>query len=71
MLDPSLGLDLEQLRARLRRFSDAELLRFGKAARYMCSPEAQPFGGKQPPDRVFIVQLEEARAEWRRRRGVS
>jgi hypothetical protein len=33
-------LDLETLRARLRRMSDRELLRFGRFARYMCSPEA-------------------------------
>jgi hypothetical protein len=29
-------LDLEALRARLRRMSEKELLRFGQAARYMC-----------------------------------
>jgi hypothetical protein len=33
-------LDLEQLRARLRKVSDAELLRFEQAAKYRCSPEA-------------------------------
>ena len=33
-------LDLEALRARLRRMSDRVLLRFGRAARYMCSPAA-------------------------------
>jgi hypothetical protein len=59
---------LEQLRDRLKRFSDQELVRFGKASRYMCSPEAQPFGGKQPPDPVFVVQLKEAWEEWRRRK---
>ena len=31
------GLDLEALRARLRRMSDDALNRFGQAARYMCS----------------------------------
>jgi hypothetical protein len=31
-------IDLESLRNRLRRMSDAELLRFGKAAAYMASP---------------------------------
>jgi hypothetical protein len=36
-------LDLEQLRQRLRKMNDAELLRFGQAAKYMCSPE-RPFG---------------------------
>ena len=34
------GLDLEALHTRLRRMSDRELVRFGQAARYMCSPEA-------------------------------
>ena len=33
-------LDLGALRARLRRMSDRDLLRFGRAARYMCSPVA-------------------------------
>jgi hypothetical protein len=31
-------LELEALRARLQRMSDRELLRFGRAARYLCSP---------------------------------
>jgi hypothetical protein len=30
------GIDLEELRARLRKMSDEELIRFGKAARFMC-----------------------------------
>jgi hypothetical protein len=34
------GLNLEALRARLQRMSDRDLLRFGRAARYMCSPPA-------------------------------
>jgi hypothetical protein len=46
--------------------SDEELLEFGKAARYMVSPKANM--GKPPlPD--FVLQLDEARAEWRRRRA--
>jgi hypothetical protein len=57
-------LDLEALRARLRRMSDRELLRFGQAARYMCSPAANL--GKRPR-RVFVIQLREAVEEWRRR----
>jgi hypothetical protein len=57
-------LNLEALRARLRRMSDRELLRFGKSARYMCSPEANL--GKAPR-RVFVIQLREAMEEWRRR----
>jgi hypothetical protein len=59
------GVDLEQLRARLRKMTDADLLRFGKAGKYMCSPEANM--GK-PPRKAFVIQLEEARQEWKRRR---
>jgi len=51
--------ELEQLRARLRKMSDGELIRFGKAARSLCrDPKC--------PD-TFKRQLQEARAEWRRR----
>jgi hypothetical protein len=57
--------DLKSLRARLRNMSDAELLQFGRAARYMCSPKANM--GKAPLD-AFVVQLNEARAEWKRRK---
>ena len=57
-------LDLEALRARLRRMSDKELLRFGKSARYMCSPEAN-FGNE--PRQAFVIQLWEAEKEWRLR----
>jgi hypothetical protein len=55
--------ELEQLRARLAKMSDAELRRFGKAARDCCRPV---FG--EPPRKPFLVQLEEARAEYRRRK---
>ena len=57
-------LDVDALRARLRKMSDEELREFGKAARYMVSPTANM--GK-PPLPTFVLQLEEARAEWRRR----
>jgi hypothetical protein len=58
------SLDLDGLRTRLRKMSDEELREFGKAAKYMVSPKANM--GKPPlPD--FVPQLEEARAEWRRR----
>ena len=62
------GLDLEALRARLRRMSDRELLRFGKSLRYMCSPEAN-LG--QEPRQVFVIQLREAENEWRHRQRAS
>jgi hypothetical protein len=32
--------DMESLRSRLRSMDDAELLRFGQAAKYMCSSYA-------------------------------
>jgi hypothetical protein len=56
--------DIEDLRTRLRKMSDEELRNFGKAARQMVSPGANM--GK-PPLQTFVLQLEEARAEWRRR----
>jgi hypothetical protein len=57
-------LNVDELRTRLRKMSDEELRKFGKAARYMVSPAANM--GK-PPLPAFVLQLEEARAEWRRR----
>lgn len=57
-------IDLEVLRTRLQKMSDADLLRFGKAARNLCSPEANL--GKSPR-KAFVIQLREARAEWKRR----
>ena len=64
MFDPSTGLDLNHLRAMLAKMDDVELERFGRSAAYMCSPAAN-LG--QPPRLVFVLQLEEACAEWRRR----
>jgi hypothetical protein len=57
-------LDVDALRLRLQRMSDKQLVKFGKAARFMCSPKAN-LG--QPPREAFVIQLKEARAEWRRR----
>jgi hypothetical protein len=58
------AIDLDALRARLARMTDVTLERFGRAAAYMCSPEANM---GQPPREAFLVQLREAREEWRRR----
>ena len=58
-------VDLEDLRARLRKMTAAELLAFGKSARYMCSPMANL--GKLPR-KAFVLQLTEAREEWKRRK---
>lgn len=62
------AIDLDELRARLRKMSDGNLTAFGKAARYMCSPMANL--GK-PPREAFLIQLREARVEWRRRQGAK
>jgi hypothetical protein len=59
-------LDPDELRERLARMSDRALLEFGRAAAYMCTPYANL--GK-PPRKPFVMQLEAARAEWRRRHG--
>jgi hypothetical protein len=58
------AFDVEAVRSRLRKMNDAELLSFGQAAKFMCSPRANI--GKPPRDE-FVIQLKEARAEWRRR----
>ena len=63
-LASNVPIDLDQPRDRLRKMTNAQPLEFGKAARYMCSPEANI--GK-PPREEFVIQLAEARAEWRRR----
>jgi hypothetical protein len=55
---------VEEIREYIRKLSDEDLLRYGRAARYMTTPEATR--GK-PPRQVFLVQLEECRAEWKRR----
>jgi hypothetical protein len=57
-------IDLDGLRTRLRKMNHQELLRFGQAAKNMCSPDG--YIG-QWPRQVFVVQLEEARKEWKRR----
>jgi hypothetical protein len=64
-LTSSDALNVPELRQRLRNMTDTELLRFGQAAKYMCSPEAS-FG--HAPRRTYVVQLQEARAEWKRRK---
>ena len=62
------ALDIQDLRERLQKMNDAELRRFGQAARFMCSPKANM---GQPPRQNFVIklviQLVEALAEWLRR----
>jgi hypothetical protein len=56
--------DVEALRQRFVQMTDAQLKRFGEAARYMCSP---PANRGKPPREEFVIQLREARLECRRR----
>ena len=57
-------IELEHLRQRLRRMSDVEVLLFGETC-------AQKWALKktsgESADRVLKVQIEETRAEWKRR----
>ena len=52
----------EELRKRLREMSNLELRSFGERARQLSEPKMN-FGATQP----HVIELEEARAEWRRR----
>jgi hypothetical protein len=61
-------IDLGALRSRLEAMDSAALMRFGQAAAFMCSPRANM--GKEPRE-AFVVQLQEAREEWRRRQTAS
>jgi hypothetical protein len=54
---------IEQIRERIRKMSDAELRKFGRAAQDSSDPKKN-FGTRNP---AFKIQLDEARAEWRRR----
>ena len=57
--------DEEKERERLRKMSDEELIREGRAARYMCSP-ATNFG--KPARDVYVIALRLCKEEYRRRR---
>ena len=58
--------NVDELRERLQKMSDVELRKFGQAAQHRVSPKAD-LG--QPPREVFVIQLEEARKEWKRRKS--
>jgi hypothetical protein len=58
--------NVDELRERLQKMSDVELRKFGQAAQHMVSPKANP---GQPPPEVFVIQLDEARKEWKRRKS--
>ena len=57
-------IDVKAAREGLQKMSDEQLVNFGKAAAYMCSPKAN-LG--HAPREEFVIQLKEARTEWRRR----
>jgi hypothetical protein len=54
---------IEQIRERIRKMSDAELRKFGRDAQDSSDPKKN-FGPRNP---AFKIQVDEARAEWRRR----
>lgn len=54
-------VQIRKLRERLRRMSDEELIKFGKMVRGLSAPRVSV-----TPD-PWKAQLQEARAEWRRR----
>jgi hypothetical protein len=58
---------IEQIRERLRKMTDKELREYGRASAHMADPRKNH--GKPNPS--FQVQLDEARAEWRRRHPKS
>jgi hypothetical protein len=58
-------INLEGIRAQLRSMNEDALLRYGRSASYMASPQASH--GRKPLE-AFVVKRREARAEWRRRR---
>ena len=51
-------LDVETFRKRLAKFTDAELIEYGKSARYMCTSDAHL--GKPPRDSDW-TQLRDAK----------
>jgi hypothetical protein len=55
--------DIAQIRERLRKMSDLELRKYGRAAADMANPKKN-YGKPNP---AFQIQLDEARGEWRRR----
>ncbi len=57
---------IDALRIKLRAMTDAELIAFGKETRALVYPLTYGPDGK-PSVSAFSIQLDEARAEWRRR----
>ena len=55
----------EDFRKRIQAMTEAQLLRYGKAAAYMADPKYSADGRTVEP--VFKTQLQLCREEWRRR----
>ena len=49
---------MTNLRARVRKMTDVELLAFGKLTRYICTPARE---SRQAAREPFVIQLREAR----------
>lgn len=62
-----ISIDLDALRERLHAMSENELLAFGTQMRHLVYPFTYGADGK-PSVSTFSIQLDEARAEWRRRK---
>jgi hypothetical protein len=56
---------VEEFRQRIRKLTDAELVRYGKAARYMT--DRRNSADKKTVLDVHRVQLQECIGEWKRR----
>jgi hypothetical protein len=56
--------DQRKERERLRKMSDEQLIREGRAARYMCAPSTN--FGKLPRD-AYVIALRLCKEEWLRR----
>ena len=56
---------IEDFRQRIRKLPDAQLIRYGKAARYMADPRNS--ADRKTVLDVHRVQLQECIAEWERR----
>jgi hypothetical protein len=60
---------VEDFRRRIQAMTDERLLRYGKATRYMADPRNS--ANKSTVRDVYVIQLQECRAEWRRRHPKS
>lgn len=60
------SVDLDALRIRLQEMTDDELVKFGREMRRLVYPLTYGADGK-PSLSAFGIELNQARAEWRRR----